>query len=174
MLYAEMFAYSMAAAQLNLKHTLLRNLMTGCMVAWPKSDIALLSRSVDAFIVQEARDARNVGIGQEVNNRSNNTRRSGHGGASSCFLHPLKPPAFLHYCTHYKSAIDDHVFGKRAVPHGILDCESSSLLNRDSKTKSPKAGHGKDAIWGALAYCAIVRGIDHARDEHCMTSESRK
>lgn len=174
MLYAEMFAYSMAAAQLDLKHTLLSHLMTGCMVGWPKADPTLLSRSVDAFVVQETIDNKKASQSEEVEG-GGLQYRSGRGGAASCFIHPLKPPAFLHYCTHYKSALNDHTFGKRAVPHSILDCSSASLLSR--KQASPKKPiktankGGREALWGALAYCAVIRGIDHARDEHCLLED---
>ncbi len=38
LLYAEMYAYSMAVAHLQLSHNLINNLFMGCMVGWPNPD----------------------------------------------------------------------------------------------------------------------------------------
>jgi hypothetical protein len=92
MLYAEMYAYSMAAADLNLKHNLVKGLYTGCMTYWPRthdnkrdSDALKLSAKTYADLIE--RDPSGI----EVTG----------GGAPSCFLPPLSPPPFLHYCSTY-------------------------------------------------------------------------
>lgn len=91
LLYAEMFAYSMAAADLNLKHNLIKGLFAGCMTGWPHThdkddhDALKLSVRVYADLIE------NDPMGSEATS----------GGAASCFLPPLTPPPFLHYCARY-------------------------------------------------------------------------
>lgn len=91
MLYAEMYAYSMAATDLDLKHNLVKGLFTGCMTYWPrahdKQDSDALKLSAKAYADLIERDP----LGIEVI----------WGGAPSCFLPPLNPPPFLHYCSTY-------------------------------------------------------------------------
>lgn len=146
-----MFAYSMASAQLGLKHVLLRDLMTGCMVGWPKDDATASAAALRHEIVDDVLQS------------------------SSCFLSPLVPPVFLHYCQHY-SSFHGRQFGKRAVPHGILDCEHRASLSSHQKLalsnslKDHATGAMKNSAsinWNALAYCAINRGINYARKQVC-------
>lgn len=94
LLYAEMFAYSMAAADLNLKHNLIKGLFAGCMTGWPHThdkqdhDALQLSAKTYADLIEEDP------LGIEATN----------GGVPSCFLSPLSPPPFLHYCSRYSFA----------------------------------------------------------------------
>lgn len=91
LLYAEMFAYSMAAADLGLKHNLVKGLFAGCMTSWPHThdkedhDALKLSAKMYADLIEQNP------FGLETSG----------GGASSCFLPPLRPPPFLHYCSRY-------------------------------------------------------------------------
>jgi hypothetical protein len=91
LLYAEMFAYSMAAADLGLKHNLVKGLFSGCMTGWPhthekeENDALQLSAKVYADLIEKD----TLGLEASV------------GGAASCFLPPLSPPPFLHYCSRY-------------------------------------------------------------------------
>lgn len=91
LLYAEMFAYSMAAADLNLKHSLVKGLFAGCMTGWPhthdKEDHDALKLSAKMYADSIESDP----TGMEATS----------GGADSCFWPPLSPPPFLHYCSRY-------------------------------------------------------------------------
>lgn len=164
----------MAAGQLNLKHALLHGLMTGCMVGWPRSDQNALDVSMNAFVNND-----NSGDFTQLQQLTRVTR-----GAPSCFQAPLSPPPFLHYCQHYSSGAGPS-FGKRGVPHAVLEC-GSPPMDQKKLTRSNPAANGKshDAAtgvkhsssslaWNALAYCAVTRGIDHARNQFC-SPEKRK
>ena len=94
LLYAEMFAYSMAAADLDLKHHLAKGLYAGCMTFWPRTNeeqhINALKLSAKKYADLIEQDP----LGIEATG----------GGVPSCFLPPLSPPPFLHYCSHYSFA----------------------------------------------------------------------
>lgn len=147
MLYAEMFAYSMAAANLDLRHSLLRQLMTGCMVGWPKVNKTLLSASATLFSAAE------------------NT--ASLAGASSCFLPGFNPPPFLHYCQHYQH--NGFMFGKRNVHHDVIECTAPSFKPRrvtepGQVDHSTGARHSPSTLqWNSLAFCAATRAIDRIR-----------
>lgn len=133
--------------------------MTGCMVGWPRSDPAALQASVDVF----------------ANEDGTPLARLQTQGAASCFQAPLVPPPFLHYCQHYSGGAGQ-AFGKRGVPHTVLECSSPPVAQ--AKRKSRAAGshdaatgvkHNAQSLgWNALAYCAVTRGVDHARDQFCL------
>ena len=147
MLYAEMFAYSMAAAQLGLKHSLLKGLMTGCMVGWPQVKVELLEQAVK--IIEDAN-------GDLM-------------GAATCFPPSISPPPLLHYCQFYPSILGGG-FAKRAVPHDILGCEKVPGGKHGTPKRAGNAGGNKEArdkFWNTLAHCAATRGIYHARDVRC-------
>jgi hypothetical protein len=107
------------------------------------------------------------------------------GGATSCFLPPLKPPPFLHYCACYPfespygydennpgtTDITTHFFRKRKVDHEILDCFSELAevpfepfisTKRENDFKS-----FKNPDWNVLALCAVVRAINLAKEKGC-------
>jgi hypothetical protein len=161
----------MAAAQLNLKHALLHGLMTGCMVGWPRSDQTALNSSTNAFVNSD-----NSGDVAQLQQPPR--------GAPSCFQAPLSPPPFLHYCQHYFSGAGPS-FGKRGVPHTVLECDSPPMAQKTLARSSPGANgkmhdaatgvkHNSNSLgWNALSYCAVTRGIDHARSELCSPGKRR-
>ena len=193
LLYAEMFAYSAAAATFDLKHRLIPSLMTGCMVGWPqeKSNSALFD-SAQAFITETRAQ---ISAGQEKK-----PRHVSWGGASSCFKNNMRPPPLLHYCQHYTSDAFDRGIAKRQVPHNILSCETSkgisggevhrgplelaalgvalkknagdgNIANKKSNTRdrtTDRAHRPGSLAWNELAACSVFRGVAHARDEHCL------
>jgi hypothetical protein len=181
MLYAEMFAYSMAAAQLGLRHALVPGLMTGCMVGWPAAAPSALQPSV-AAVTRAATPAAPTAMARKAH--------SSRAGASSCFVSPLTPPTFLHYCQHYASASRGETFGKRAVPHGVLACPAGATgggvgaeggdhrlgggLGQPKGASSRTTDHATGAHqssasrnWNELAYCAVTRAIEYARETGC-------
>jgi len=164
LLYAEMFAYSMAAADLGLRHELLKDLFTGCMTHWPmknqySDDAVKLSANVYASTV-----------GRKSIDDQNNE------GASSCFLPPLSPPPFLHYCSRYSFATpypaeevkgqQYHFFAKRKVDHDILDCRKDQPLEPFISEK-PEKIEGGNKDWNVLAVCAVIRSINFASRKGC-------
>ena len=174
LLYAEMFAYSMAAADLGLKHSLIKGLFTGCMVSWPhthdKKELKALQSSAKnyASLIENDPSGENAVAG----------------GASSCFLPPLTPPPFLHYCARYSfptpypsSEYDSksdgkqnegvfNFFAKRKVDHDILDCSRDGPLEPYTSTKPEKPAQGQ-RDWNVLAVCAVVRAINFATAKGC-------
>jgi hypothetical protein len=118
LLYAEMYAYSMAAAHLEMPHNLLTNVFSGCMVGWPKTTTTTTSNppgpSARAFVDSGADRIKPV-----------------WDGPASCFLPPLVPPPFLHYCRRYAFENPNGTFyflAKRKIPHDILDCAAHDYL----------------------------------------------
>mmetsp|Transcript_2707 Transcript_2707/g.5738 ORF Transcript_2707/g.5738 Transcript_2707/m.5738 type:complete len:229 (-) Transcript_2707:80-766(-) len=172
LLYAEMFAYSMAAADSSLKHQLIKGLYTGCMTQWPhthgKGELEALKTSAKSY----ASSIENARVGTADMD----------GGASTCFLPPLSPPPFLHYCSRYsfvtpysdsgKNAQSDtpnsHFFAKRRVDHDILSCGHDYLEPFHSKKHERTEGGQKD--WNVLAVCAVVRAINFAKKKGCETN----
>ncbi|KAL3776411.1 hypothetical protein HJC23_006765 [Cyclotella cryptica] len=168
LLYAEMFAYSMAAADLGLKHKLVKNIFSGCMTGWPhtheKEELNALKLSAKTY----ADLIENAPLGLEATG----------GGASSCFLSPLSPPPFLHYCARYSfvtpfsnSDGDNsnvyHWFAKRHVDHDILDCGEHPQPLQPFLSNQHERGEGGDKDWNVLAVCAIVRAINYAKRMGC-------
>ncbi|KAL3932050.1 MAG: hypothetical protein SGARI_004063 [Bacillariaceae sp.] len=147
LLYAEMYAYSMAAAHLQLKHNLVNNVFTGCMIGWPNPD--RWSKSNKHMVVKEklavkqsAKEYRNdlqteLAITIDTN-RNPGTLFSNEEemGPGSCFVDPLIPPPMLHYCTRYfiqatpdmkrvaaNANVTYRFFAKRRVDHNhVLAC----------------------------------------------------
>ena len=172
---AEMFAYVMAAADLNLKHNLVNDLFTGCMTGNPKvKDDAkvALKKSASTY----ARLIETNPTGQDTTG----------GGASSCFLPPLTPPPFFHYCTRYsfetpyhgvdegkqdESAEAYHFFAKRRVDHDILDC-AGGTSGAFEPFLSTSEKYGGDPDWNVLAVCAVVRAINLAKEKGCKGSSA--
>mmetsp|Transcript_7280 Transcript_7280/g.14612 ORF Transcript_7280/g.14612 Transcript_7280/m.14612 type:complete len:579 (-) Transcript_7280:186-1922(-) len=167
LLYAEMFAYSMAAADLNLKHNLIQGLFTGCMTSWPHTHGVEEHEALEISAKNYANLFENPVSGASFDPES--------GGAVSCFLPPLSPPPFLHYCQRYlfatpytKDAMEDrvvHFFAKRRVDHDILDCNRKVVLEPFVEDKSTKVPHGSERNWHTLAVCATVRAINFAKSK---------
>jgi hypothetical protein len=145
-LYAEMYAYSMASAHLQLKHNLVNNLFTGCMIGWPdpnrwsKNDkkmkaleIAAVHKSAQVYRTSLEAELTAVAEGKPYQDRDNLQQQSGPG---SCFKSPLLPPPMLHYCQRYfvkasdtmkqvtgNSNVTYRFFAKRRVDHNsVLAC----------------------------------------------------
>lgn len=175
LLYAEMFAYSMAAADLNLKHNLIKGLFCGCMTGWPhsheKEELYALKKSALKYANTIEQEAGEVEAGT-----------SSIRGASSCFAEPLKPPPFMHYCARYsfktpyppEGAAETtggtyHFFAKRRVDHDILDCTTHAIDHplEPFVSSKPEKVEGGDKDWNVLAVCAIVRSINFAKEKGC-------
>lgn len=172
-----MFAYVMAAADLNLKHNLVRGLFTGCMTGNPKvkDDVKVaLKESATTY----ARLIETNPTGQDAIG----------GGASSCFLPPLTPPPFFHYCARYSfetpyhdgeetkggSAEAYHFFAKRRVGHDVLDCAGGSAAFEPFLSTTPQKKEGGDPDWNVLAVCAVVRAINLAKEKGCKGSDANE
>jgi len=173
LLYAEMFAYSMAAADLDLKHNLIKGLFAGCMTGWPhtngKGELEALELSAKTY-------ANSIGYAPGGNAESNQ-------GAFSCFLPPISPPPFLHYCSRYSfvtpylggkniessSAPTYHFFAKRRVDHDILDCSHNDHPLEPFISTKPEKLEGGNKDWNVLAVCAVVRAINFAKKTGCET-----
>lgn len=173
LLYAEMFAYVMAAADLNLKHNLVRGLFTGCMTGNPKVDGAAkiaLQKSASTY----AKLIETNPTGQEAT----------AGGASSCFLPPLTPPPFFHYCARYsfetpyqrgeettvENTVTYHFFAKRRVEHDVLDCAHGNGTFEPFLATTPQKKEGGDPDWNVLAVCVVARAINFAKEIGCKGS----
>mmetsp|Transcript_59499 Transcript_59499/g.88356 ORF Transcript_59499/g.88356 Transcript_59499/m.88356 type:complete len:265 (+) Transcript_59499:1121-1915(+) len=189
LLYAEMYAYSMAAVHLDLKHTLVKEkFMTGCMVGWPKVNdskareaLVASSNAYKALVVKKElaradNSATDIGV----------VDKSGGMGPSSCFPSTFEPPSFLHYCNRYifsstpsslDSTIDEsqdqgedvsyYFFAKRRVDRDIFHCqkrEEEFTPWKSTKVESKIAnGKGNNGVeWNALSTCAVVRAINYA------------
>ncbi|KAL7489499.1 hypothetical protein ACHAW6_016205 [Cyclotella cf. meneghiniana] len=168
LLYAEMFAYSMAAADFGLKHKLVKNIFAGCMTGWPhsheKEELNALKLSAKTYA-------------DLIENEPLSLGATG-GGASSCFLSPLSPPPFLHYCARYSFVTPFsnsegnhsnlyHWFAKRHVDHDILDCGEHPEPLQPFLSNKQEKGEGGDRDWNVLTVCAIVRAINFAKTMGC-------
>ncbi|KAL3815947.1 hypothetical protein ACHAXA_003568 [Cyclostephanos tholiformis] len=168
-LYAEMFAYSMAAADLGLKHNLIKGLYAGCMTSWPHTDgygeLEALKTSATQY-ASLIESPQNIG---EQRNR----------GAHSCFLPPLSPPPFLHYCARYSFATPYpevegrdvtpiyHFFAKRRVNHTVLDCGKDDQQFEPFVSSKVEKVEGGQQDWNVLAVCSVTRAINYARRKGC-------
>ena len=170
LLYAEMFAYSMAAADLDLKHNLIKGLFAGCMTGWPRDHEG--GKTAEAVKSSAKAYAKSIENAQEEN--------AGSGGAHSCFLPPLSPPPFLHYCSRYsfETPYGDgaaqgitptyHFFAKRHVDHAILDnCTRNDHPLEPYISKSREKIEGGNKDWNVLAVCAVIRAINFAKKKGC-------
>jgi len=160
LLYAEMFAYSMAAADLGLRHQLVRDLFTGCMTGWPTDKI----RDEEQL---QALEASAVAFASATEDEDDDA------GAPTCFLPPLTPPPFLHYCARYTFAIpyppaggksvSYRFFAKRRVDHDIFDCSHKDRRLTPFLSSKPEKVHGSSKDWNVLSVCAVVRAINFAK-----------
>lgn len=166
----------MAAADLDLKHDLIKGLFAGCMTGWPhsngKGELEAVKRSARAYAssVEGAQDGRS-------DDRDD-------GGPSTCFLPPLSPPPFLHYCSRYTFATpypaEDypgnqstyHFFAKRRVDHDILDCASHERPLEPFVSDKPEKVEGGNKDWNVLAACSVVRAINYAKSKGCERDDT--
>lgn len=156
LLYAEMYAYSMAAAHLNMPHKTIKDIYMGCMLPWPKEKLTGdPGPSAKAFIQ----------AGADLENPDRD------GGPHSCFQKSLNTPPFLHYCARYAFHLPPqsgtyYFFAKRKVPSEILDCDSEDLkLFLSPNEKERIDGHNEN--WTTLTACAVLRAVNFARKHHC-------
>lgn len=171
LLYAEMFAYSMAAADLDLKHNLIKGLYAGCMTGWPHTDG---KREMEALKTSAKTYARSIEDSPDGSVQSDQ-------GASSCFLSPLSPPPFLHYCSRYSfvtpypaeenaqsgTTPTYHFFAKRRVDDDVLDCDHHGNAMEPFISTKPEKMEGGQKDWNVLAVCAAVRAINFAKKKGC-------
>ncbi|CAJ1913834.1 unnamed protein product [Cylindrotheca closterium] len=173
LLYAEMYAYSMAAAHLDLKHNLVRDLFTGCMVDWPRNkndeEKQLVYKSAKSYVEWFAASETNKALRSETH---------------QCLDPAIKPPPFLHYCRKYafpvpfpdtipgRSHTDIkapfHFFAKRRVEHTVLECAKGS--DEDVFVPFINEENGKsdgDMSWNAIAVCSLTQAINIARRSGC-------
>ena len=172
-LYAEMFAYSMAAADLALKHNLIRDLFTGCMTSWPHTDGNGELEALKTSAIQYA---------SLIENPQNRDGRQRNRGAYSCFRPPLSPPPFLHYCARYSfvtpyPAVEGkdvapiyHFFAKRRVDHTVLDCDENDQPFEPFVSSKVEKVEGGQKDWNVLAVCSVTRAINYARGKGCETN----
>ncbi len=157
----------MAAADLNLKHNLIQGLFTGCMTSWPHTHGVEEHKALEISAINYASSFENPVSEAPVDSVLE--------GAISCFVPPLSPPPFLHYCQRYlfatpytKDSTEDrvvHFFAKRRVDHDILDCNRKDLLEPFKEDKLTKVPHGSERDWHTLAVCATVRAINFAKSK---------
>jgi len=163
LLYAEMFAYSMAAADLDLPHTLVNDLFTGCMTHWPRSDsVETVAASAQRFIDAFDSSTEDVILSS--------------GGTKSCFGSDMIPPPLLHYCQRYPFRLNDgqwRVLAKRRVAHDTLDCDHDEALlpwQDEGKEPSPRGfKRDREEYWHVLGVCAVVRGVAYAKRIGCAS-----
>jgi hypothetical protein len=170
LLYAEMYAYSMAAAHLQLKHNLINGLFTGCMVGWPNppENKNSIQKSAEIYRTELATE-----LQQKFQQQTDMEVRP----ASSCFISPFPPP-MLHYCNRYMVKATDEMkkydgnvthwfFAKRRVEHDdVLACNNRQFLPFESSKEDEKMAGG-DVDWNSLAVCAITRALNYARATGC-------
>jgi hypothetical protein len=186
LLYAEMYAYSMAAAHLQLKHNLINGLFTGCMVGWPnppenKSDIR---KSAEIYRTELAAELQQ----EQQQQQQPEEERS----APTCFVSPFPPP-MLHYCNRYMVETTDEMkkydsnvtyrfFAKRRVAHDdVLACDDDGNDSKNNGRFLPFASSkdyermaGGDVDWNSLAVCAITRALNYARATGCSRRQKGK
>ena len=174
LLYAEMYAYSMAAAHLDLKHNLVRGLFTGCMVDWPKNkddeEKQLVYKSAKNYVEWFAASETNKALLQSETHQ--------------CIDPALKPPPFLHYCRRYSFPIPypdaipgrHHTaitapfrfFAKRRVEHTVLDCDQNNEETAFVPFTAEENGKSDgDMSWNAIAVCSLAQAINAARRRGC-------
>jgi hypothetical protein len=196
LLYAEMYAYSMAAAHLQMKHNLVNNLFTGCMVGWPnpnrwsKSDPTLASAELVA--VQKSAEDYRTNLQQELAAAADGKGELGKssdelkdGGPGSCFRDTLRPPPMLHYCQRYfikathemmqvpgNSNFTYRFFAKRRVDHNaVLACDDTAPFVPFASNKEYQKMAGGSVDWNTLAVCAITRALNFAKAVGCSNPQ---
>jgi len=166
LLYAEMFAYSAAAADLDLPHTLVRDIVSGCMVSWPRNvDIKTVQPVAERFIDSFDASVNDILLPEE--------------GVKSCFTDNIGQTPLLHFCKRYPFRLNNGthlVLAKRRVPHDAVDCDNDEALmpwQDEGKEPSPKGfKRNKEELWNALGVCAIIRGVAFAKEQGCKIEKT--
>eukprot|EP00980_Cylindrotheca_fusiformis_P029440 scaffold23476_cov125-Cylindrotheca_fusiformis.AAC.8 len=165
----------MAAADLGLKHTLLHELFTGCMVDWPRNkndeQKQLVYQSAKRYVDSLAAS---LTQGTPYQNQQ-----------EPCIDPAIAPPPFLHYCRRYSFSIPfpdtppsrSHTelkapyrfFAKRRVDHDVLNCgtnPSPFVLPFEQETDDGGKSDG-DMSWNAITVCALTQAISNAKRYDC-------
>lgn len=164
-LLAEMYAYSMAAANLSLPHAQIHNLMVSNVDAggegWDWIDdsydsvCAGATQTTPPFDTRRPRDVRFT------------NREHAPGPAA---------PTVLHFCQSYKLA--GHKFGKHSIPHDLFSCENEEkLLDFDPRAiadavlaaKEEGKQKGTKALRNAYFLCNVIPRINAAILEYRRT-----
>jgi len=165
-LLAEMYAYCIAAAHLELPHMLIDSLMVS-------------SAGVGGEGWKFVKD---IPAG-EVCEFAASSSNPNHG------VHPV--PSVIHYCQHY--AVDRYSWGKRRVPHGIFTCGHPLLVEPPGDLGSGRYlsmipnGRGEGQRKGmtaekekmeAFMVCALTRATNDAmvyfKTNHCQDGGNTK
>lgn len=197
LLYAEMYAYSMAASHLQLKHNLVNDIFTGCMVSWPNPNRWAKNnpkmQNVEKVKVKESAMLYRSSLEDELSfvDSFGGTKMSQEQGPSTCFCAPLLPPPMLHYCQRYfieatpymrrirgQSNITYRFFAKRRVEHNtVLACNPDTtghprrFLPFESFKENERLAGGS-VEWNTLAVCAITRALNFAKAKGCSSGFS--
>jgi hypothetical protein len=168
---ADMYAYAMAAAHLQLRHTRvehmqLSNPITGGMLTWQKASAMGHEASREGW-----RYVDDVFFPDDAPNASQHP----------CDCHtPLystspraKLPTFLHYCQVYKVPSDDPAdakylgFAKWSMPSNILHC-NTPLLEVPRAPKPPRGAVGMHKKWHRKAFllCQAMHVVNQALQDH--------
>ena len=165
----------MAAAHLDLKHNLLRNLFTGCMVDWPKNqndrDKELVYNSAKRYVNWLASSS------------SEADRDLSHATDHQCLDPAIKPPPFLHYCRRYSFPVPYpdiipgrssteikapfRFFAKRRVEHDVLDCSKGSADVFVPFLSDENGKSDGDMNWNAITVCSLTHAINVAKQRAC-------
>lgn len=152
-LLAEMFALTMAVANLTLPWTLVSNYMvTGAGVSSPTESWSWID---DIFL---ATNASAVCAGASTTSLPFATRNRT----------AIALPATLHYCQRYMFA--GHLFAKRKVPHDFFRCDGEYLpFDIDSIMRELSSGIGtlqKTDIRNAFMICHLIPMMNSALDSY--------
>jgi len=159
-LYAEMFAYAMAAAHLDLKHSYLRE-MIGCMVSWPTK------RFGERWVLESANISRKA-LRQHRQEIPEAPR-----SPALCFPRSglaTSPPVFLHYCQHFTDG-NMSFFKRNVAPGSVLDCATGPFQPHSGGAPGSRRRHQStrnlEPQWASIAMCSIVSAISGLRAEMC-------
>jgi len=147
-LLAEMYAYCIAAAHLQLPHTL-----------------------IDSLMISSA------GIGGEGWKFISDIPESETCSFASSPDHSIRPiPSLIHYCQRY--VVDTRYFwGKRKVPHGIFTCDHP-LLEEPPMDLGQGVSHTEKDRMNAFMVCALTKFTNDAmlffKDHHCEGGGNRE
>ena len=116
-LLAEMYAYSMAAANLSLPHAQIHNLM-----------ISNVQAGGEGWDWIDGMAPEDVCKGASLSTPPTNTRTTAQRGSFSNDDHAPGPaaPSVLHFCQSYRAA--GFKFGKHSVPHDIFSCDQGIFV----------------------------------------------
>ena len=157
-LLAEMYAYSMAAANLSLPHDQVHHLMVSNTGAggegWNWVDHASATMCDGAGLATPPSDT-----AFDVSAAFDNDKHAPGPAA----------PAVLHFCQSYRAG--GHKFGKHSVPHSIFSCESGVFTFDPAKVAAAAAAPDapKATVRSAYFLCNILPRLNAAMLEYKRT-----